>query len=345
MKNRNFTEHGTRQSLTSKENVKRVFNRLEPEWIPTRSDFFFFSPRVLPDNCARVLINEAQTVRVDEKKDGADMFGIEWTYVPEVMGAITKPGNPLLSDISEWRTKLVWPDVTNWPWEESGAINKKLLEENSEKLISVTILNGLFERLITFLDFENACMALVDEEVKEDVHALFDRLCALYEEMILQLKKHFDFDMIEFHDDWGAQRSPFFSLSVCREMLVPYLKRLASFCRDHNILFQLHSCGCVGPLADAIVEAGVDMWIPQYNANHLSEIQSAYGDKFITAARRMLQPEMSPDEAIHAIDLFYELYAADLPQKPVLFFDDFPTAEAKVYFYQKYTPLGQAGTF
>ena len=42
---------------------------------------------------------------VSDAKGGKDMFGVEWTYVDAVGGAIPVPGNPLLENADEWTEK------------------------------------------------------------------------------------------------------------------------------------------------------------------------------------------------------------------------------------------------
>jgi uroporphyrinogen-III decarboxylase len=113
------------------------------------------------------------------------------------------------------------------------------------------------------MDFENAAVALIDNEQKPFVHALFDRLCTLYEDMFARFKKYFNIDMIYFHDDWGGQRSPFFSENTVREMLLPYLKRLARSAHDMGLLFNFHSCGKIENFVPVMIEAGADIWSGQ----------------------------------------------------------------------------------
>ncbi len=70
-------------------------------------------------------------------------------------------------------------------------------------------------------------------------------------------------DGVVLHDDWGGQRSPFFSLQLCREMIVPYLKHIADHCHSKGLWFQQHCCGKNEMLVPAMLDAGVDMWFPR----------------------------------------------------------------------------------
>ena len=90
----------------------------------------------------------------------------------------------------------------------------------------ITFLNGFgFERLISFMGFEAAAMALVDEEQQDALKELFDRLSDLYCRIIDKCCEAYDIDGFIIHDDWGTQRAPFFSFDTGRELLVPYMKK------------------------------------------------------------------------------------------------------------------------
>jgi hypothetical protein len=142
----------------------------------------------------------------------------------------------------------------------------------------MTILNGLFERLISFMDFSEAAVALIDDEQKDAVHRLFSRLCDFYEEEIAIFKKYYNIDQFCLHDDWGSQRAPFFSPDTVREMLLPYVKRLVDFTHSQGLIFELHSCGKNEILTPVMIEAGVDVWKPQ-PMNDIKYLCKEYGDK------------------------------------------------------------------
>jgi uroporphyrinogen-III decarboxylase len=188
----------------------------------------------------------------------------------------------------------------------------------TRQALTAMILNGFFERLISFMDFEPAAIALIDEEQESAVHALFSRLCDLYEELIERYLACFRLDGIVFHDDWGSQRAPFFSPATCRKMLMPSIRRLAGFCHARGLIFQLHSCGKNEPLVPLMIEAGVDIWAPQ-TMNDMDFLFSAYGDKIVFA----LTPEDVPQDASEseveaAARAVVQKYAPFFPQRPVL---------------------------
>jgi len=283
--------------ITPIDNFKMMLDGKVPFWMPTDQDMFTIIPRIIPDNVARGLVFDAEPLKPEEN-GGIDWFGIDWEYVPTVGGSMVKPGKPKLSDICDWEKIITFPNLDDLDWEGSAAKNSPYLEKNKDKLIETWIMNGLFERLISFLDFEGAAMALLDEEQQEAVHSFLDKLCDFYDDLIGRYQKYYGTQMIQFHDDWGSQRAPFFSIATCREMLVPYLKRVVDSCHKRGIYFHLHCCGKNEMLVPAMIEAGVDLWIPQ-PMNDIPMLLKQYGDKISFGSRPELLPPETPDEEIH----------------------------------------------
>ncbi len=265
---------------TYRENFLAMLKGEAPQWIPFfMNDVQMFNPRIFPDNIARAMVADAGPME-GIQKGGLDMFGVDWEFIPLVGGSMVKPGNPKCPDICEWEKYITFPDLDAWDWEGASKLNAPYLSD--DRLNDLTIFSGLFERLISFVDFEAAALALLDEEQQDAVHSLFDKLATFYDDYIGRIKKYFNVDIIQFHDDWGSQRAPFFSLATCREMLVPYLKRIVDSCHKNGMFFHLHSCGKNEMLVPAMIEAGVDLWIPQ-PMNDIASIIKNYNDKIVVA--------------------------------------------------------------
>ena len=274
--------------ITAKENYLRLLRGEVPYWMPN-GDIVTFCPAIIPDNIARWAVVEATPC---DAKDGKDMFGVEWVYVPVADGCMVKPGKPMLEDANDWKEVIRFPDITTWDWEGCAERNKEFLSA-TDAPIFMTHYNGLFERLISFMDFENAAVAMIDEDQKDAVKELFSALVDLYIQIIDYEKKYFDMTGILFHDDWGSQREPFFSLETHREMILPYLKRITDHCHANGILVELHSCGCTEKLCDSIKESGIDMWRPQ-PMNNVDRMYEEYGEYFLLGVR---QPIFKPGDS------------------------------------------------
>ncbi|MDR2741995.1 MAG: hypothetical protein LBB98_07540 [Treponema sp.] len=260
----------------------------EPVWQITNLEYGPFCPHVYPDNVARGFLQEANKLP-QEQFGGKDMFGIEWVYVEKVRGSMVKPGSPLLDDINEWKDKVEWPDIEAWDWAASAEENKVLL--NNGFFHNCWIMNGYFERLISFMDFEGAALALIDEDQKSAIHDFFTTLTDLYIRIVDKFVSHFHVEGFHFHDDWGSQQSPFFSIETAKELIVPYMKRLTEHIHYRGAWADIHSCGCIERQIPNIIAAGWDSWDGQA-VNDTQGLYEKYGDKIII---RIVPDQFGPD--------------------------------------------------
>lgn len=263
--------------ITMKEAYVTVYKK-NPVWQITGLERNTFTPKVNPDNVARAFVFDGTNTI---QSGGTDMFGIEWEFIPQVGGSMVRPGKPLLEDANEWYEKLVWPDIECWDWEGCAKANIQYL--NTDKLNACIFLNGWYERLISFMDFENAIVAMIDEEQKNAVKELFDKLTELYINILDKYLTYFpQIDLFIIHDDWGAQKETFFSPETALEMIVPYMKKVTDFLHSKGKLCELHSCGQLMKQVPNIIAAGWDSWNPQ-NMNDTQKIYDLYGDKLRVA--------------------------------------------------------------
>ena len=263
--------------VTPREAYKSMFLKHEPVWLPLGGETRLFCPEMWPDNVARGFV--LQGTPVDPATyGGKDMFGIDWVFVPQVNGSMVKPGSPTLEDVNDWKEVIKFPDIDSWDWEGSHEVAKPYL--NSDCCNVIWFLNGCwFERLISFMDFEGAAMAVIDEDqvdaVKELVHATTD----LYLRLIDKCAEHYpEIDSVCVHDDWGSQGAPFFSETVAREIFLPEMKRFVDHVHSKGWICDLHSCGHVEDRCSVFVDAGFDSWTPM-PMNDTVALFDKYGDK------------------------------------------------------------------
>jgi hypothetical protein len=275
--------------LPQNEHEKLVFER-HPWWQATQAtDATMFTPSVIPDNIARALTMEGGAPRAfADHEINADMFGVEWEYIATVGGSMVRPGSAFLEDIEDWYDKVKFPDIEAWDWAGSAARNNgTYLNDNT--FAQMWFQTGYFERLIALLEFENAAVAVIDEDSQEHVHKFFDKLTELYISIFQKVLDTYKspegkpyLKAVFFHDDWGSQKSPFFSPDICEEMVVPYMKRLTDFLHANNVYCELHSCGNNYLQVPNMIKAGWDAWAPQL-MNDSYKIYDDYGDKLLIA--------------------------------------------------------------
>ncbi|MCD8196787.1 MAG: methyltransferase [Lachnospiraceae bacterium] len=253
----------------------------KPVWMNTGVECFSFYPDIIPDNRARGFVNDGGVRLTDAEKGGKDMFGIEWVYVPVAGGSMEKPGAPHpFDDANDWEDVIKWPDIDSWDWKGCAERNKKFLDNG--KFNNMPLLNGFgFERLISFMGFENAAVALVDEEQEDALKALLNKLSDLYCDIIDRACDYFAIDGFLVHDDWGGQRSPFFSFDAGEDFLVPNMKKVTDRIHSHGKVAELHSCGCNEKQIENFIAGGWDIWGPMANINDTKKLFHEYGDRII----------------------------------------------------------------
>ncbi len=279
---------------SQREGILATYRR-EPYW--TVSSFTsMFSPKVNPDNIARGFVYEAgsRDMKVSDF-GGPDMFGIEWEYIESVGGSMVRPGKPYIEDANEIKDKIVFPDVDKWDWEGSAEANKAYLRP--ENANCMWFLNGWYERLISFMDFEGAIMALIDEDQQDAVHEFFGRLSDLYIKILDHaIKAYPQIDMFCIHDDWGSQKETFFAPAVAEEMIVPYMKVVTDFLHSKGKYCDFHCCGNNMKQIPNMIKAGWDSWCPQA-MNDTAKEYELYGDKIIIGVMpKAFDPKTAPEE-------------------------------------------------
>ena len=264
--------------ISVRENFEAMFKGKNPLWMPMTSDSKSFDPRIDPDNIARAFVFDGEGPYDVTKYGGPDMFGIEWVFVPVAGGSMENPEIPhLLEDVNDWEEKIQWPDIESWDWEASGELNKPL-KENGKATVMMW-LNGMgFERLVSFMGFENAALALVDEDQEDALKALLHKLTDLYIALVDKSVQYYDVDGFSLHDDWGSQKAPFFSEEAGRKFFLPEMKRYNDHIHSLGKFTDLHSCGHIEDRCGIFADAGFDSWTPM-PMNDTIALYEKYGDR------------------------------------------------------------------
>jgi hypothetical protein len=212
------------------------------------------------------------------------------------MGSTVRGDLPqLIPDIQNWEKYLKFPDLDMFDWDGCFKRNKEYF--NPDFPVLIFHMTGLFERLISFMNFENAAIALFDEDQKAATHRLFEKLCEFYDDYFGRFMKYYKFDILHFHDDWGSSRSLFFSPELVREMIVPYLKHVSDWAHERGMIFNLHSCGKIERLVPLMIEAGVDIWSGQ-EINDQVGILKEYGDDIMLDCSPLIPATPYTDEEV-----------------------------------------------
>ncbi len=286
--------------ITPRENTLRLYEGKTPMWIPFASgDSNHLMLDCDPENQAR---------GPETKGPRIDGWGVEWVFVDVVGGAMVKPGNPKVKDICHWEDYVTPPDPDTWDW--AGCYERNKDKINPDRVTYIAAPGCLFERLIAVLDVDNALVALIDEDQQEAVHRFFRAVTEVHKKFYANCKKGFNADIVNFNDDWGTQKSEFFSVSTVREMLLPYTRELGEYVHSLGMYWDLHCCGKVEKLVPVFIEEHMDSWGGQ-PLNDKAALKKQYGDRFIFTHSPQVAPDATEEEKEKAIAEFMAGIGAD----------------------------------
>ena len=279
--------------VTEKEATKRFFAK-KPVWAWLETEKVFFNPRVIPDNVARGFVADAEPWDNLTMAGGPDMYGIPWVFEPEVGGSMEVPGSELFDDANDWKDFIKVPDIDSWDWEGAAKANEEFLK--TDKFVQMWIFTGWFERMISFMGFEDAAVALIDEDQEDAVVEMLDFFSDNMINLVEHCHKYFHPDGFYIHDDWGSSLQPFFNKDVAMDVVAPAMKKVVDRIHELGMSAELHSCGHNEKNVEAYIKAGWDAWCPQ-EMNDMPALWEKYGNQIaISCPAFRFDKETTSDE-------------------------------------------------
>lgn len=243
--------------MTPRENLINFFSGKTYEWEPTSLDVLEFSPSEIGGNMARGMVRE-QAKHAPSEFGGVDWFGTEWVYEPEAHGSMDISHQLDIDDIDNWRDYVTIPDVDAIDWKAIYEKNKDFLA--TDRMINSTITSGYFERLIAFMNFEDASVAIIDEDCEDAVKDMFRVLTDVYIKTAKHLHEDCGVGMFTIHDDWGGQYAQLISPATHKKMIYPYIVQFVDAVHAMGCFVEQHSCGYMKDILPALIASGVDTW-------------------------------------------------------------------------------------
>lgn len=238
----------------------------EPEYLPMIQDIQTCTPH------GKDFVNESNM-------DGGvalDWFGQSWTHEPTVGAANPTPGVHLVPDITEWKERMNFPDISALDWEKQVAEDTKNWDRDRH-LTRINDLFGPWERMFSVMEFQDALCALMEEpEACYDFFgAVADHKIRLYEYYI----KYYKPDIICMHDDYGHGTGMFMSPEVWRELIKPHLQRIIDAVTSQGVIYEHHCCGYFAPILEEIADMGCTATNLVHRSNHPAELKEKLGHK------------------------------------------------------------------
>jgi uroporphyrinogen decarboxylase len=180
---------------------------------------------------------------------------------------------------------LSFPDIDAEELDYLKTRAKSLYEETSYAIIGTTSIS-IFERGAKDFGYENYLMHQVSNP--ELVEYYLDKLSLAY---IAMLNKYLDavgdyLQVIQLHDDYGAQNGLLISPNVFRKNMKPFHKKIHDFIKSkkpHLKIF-FHCCGAIAPLIPDLIDTGIDILNPiQLSASGMDPhyLKKEYGKSLV----------------------------------------------------------------
>lgn len=134
-------------------------------------------------------------------------------------------------------------------------------------------------------DFESWMVTLASEP--DYVAALFDKIVFAWLENLRRFTQAVGghVQILQVCDDFGTQHSPFVSVKMFRELIMPFYQRGMDWIHEHTEMkIMLHSDGALFPLIPSLIEMGIDILNPaQTSADGMDAVQlkETFGDDLV----------------------------------------------------------------
>jgi len=256
--------------ISIKENFWRAAKRHNPVWVPNSSTDIQGTMLAYTNG-----MPEADFTR-RERYYFTDWFGLEWMFVPEAGGPMLKPGFQLMDDITEWETKVKFPNLNDYDWK--GNCERWFKTCDPRKVTQVNIGLGCTERLVSLMGgYTDAMLAMAMEP--EAVRDFLEAFVEWDMKVIDKLCQYLPLDFVTYHDDWGTERDTFFSEAMMEAMVFEPTKKLFDYIHSKGVIIQHHSCGNIKRFMPYYIGAGVDFLQIQARANDVPALKAQWGDK------------------------------------------------------------------
>ncbi len=240
-----------------------------------------------------------------------DWFGVKYILREDQPGPMPVESDPLIEEIEDWQDIVKFPNLDKYDWEGCAARDTASWDRKN-KVSNIILINGMFESLHMFCGFENAlCNIMTDEDACSD----FMSAMADYKiEVIRRVKKYYNADKIQFHDDYANNMQLFMDIPKWRRMIRPHLKRVVDATHECGMYYEHHSCGMIRDLVPDLVELGIDALNPVQLQNNPKKLKDQFGDKLTLSGGFDNQgcidrPDATPEEVKASLQRTLEVMA------------------------------------
>jgi len=254
-------------ALTPKENYLRMLRREQYEYVPSMMEPYMTG-----------VTDELLTPQA--APNGPVVTGLGVTYVGSAdngFGAMPKPGEVLLEDITKWRDIVKLPDFSGRDKEAYYKARAAHVDRTQNAV--VTDGGDYFLTLVALMGFENAMLAMYEEP--DEVLALLEHISTFYVAVTKDIFHYAKPDVYILMDDDATLRAPFFSLGMYRKFFKPFHKLHCDIALENGAFINRHDCGKSEIFLDDWLEMGVREWNPIQISNDCKAIKEKYCGRLV----------------------------------------------------------------
>ena len=247
--------------MTPRENVMAVFNRQQPDYYGD----FMPALEFVPDP---VFLRDRIPQDGEHHKDS---WGTVYCFKPGTPGAhpVVNDETAVIKNIENWKNELKVPTLDDLDW--SDAIDLAAKVDRNEKFCATFCSGGLFERSHHLMGMQTALVNYM--QYPDEMAGILRQIADFKIEYLKLAAKHFQPDIVFFHDDWGTKLNVFLPPEVWRELIKPLHTEIIKTAHECGIMFMHHADCVCQPLVEDMVEMGIDVWQGTIPQNDIVEIQ------------------------------------------------------------------------
>ena len=255
--------------LTAKQNLRETIRGGNPDRFVNQYEAF-------------VMLSHPYQFHAGGAKKGemniVNSWGVTNSFPENVPGAfpVHTPDKIVMKDIERWRD-YVKPPSLEFTDEEWAICRAKFDEvDDTQFFKTLVVAPGLFERTHHLSEISNALAYLATDP--DEMHEFIDYITEWELELAKGICENLKPEAILHHDDWGTERSTFFSPKMFEEFFVEPYKKIYGYYHDHGVeLIVHHSDSYAATLVPSMIEMGIDIWQGCMDANNIPELIKQYG--------------------------------------------------------------------
>lgn len=252
-------------SLSNKENYFLALQHKPTEYTP------------ISMTDSRMVGVQALFIERGDMSSHQDVFGVRWEYPDSALGgAIPAPGEFLLEDVTKWKQVIKFPDLSAYDFEGMAEAELAGVDRDTT-FLELALFNHTYERLATFMGFENALISMATEP--EATYELLSAITDYRIDLLRRMAKSYRPDSVIYLDDIATERSLFMSPGMYREMIKPQHKRFNDVALELGIIPIQHTCGKAEAVVPDLIDIGAAAWNSVQPTNDIAGIIETYGDR------------------------------------------------------------------